>query len=137
MSSNSKQNALKPSISLHNYGNESLSKSLKKSQTRVQLLIWKKKYVYFCIRPYLKWPQKRRSKWNHFPAITIRRKTLSHCHSQHNIVTFSTIICDEKYNYGAFFSYFIICQLSFQVWLNNAGNKFLIINFITMDIVLR
>lgn len=30
MSSNSKQNALKPSISLHNYGNESLSKSLKK-----------------------------------------------------------------------------------------------------------
>lgn len=33
-----------------------------------------------------KMTSKAKKQWNHFPAITIRRKTLSH--SQHNIVTF-------------------------------------------------
>lgn len=74
---------------------------------------------------------KAKKQWNHFPAITIRRKTLSH--NQHNIVTFPQTYVMRNIIMVFFF---IICQLSFQELLNNAENKFLIINFITMDIVL-
>ena len=103
MSSNSKQNALKPSIfSLHNYGtNHSLNVS--KIQTRVSF--WYGKIVFTILRPYLKWPQKQRSNGITFQQSPLE-ENLKLQPTQYSDV--STNICDEKYNYGVFFYFYYL-----------------------------